>query len=132
MCFRIVVREVEAWLLADRERIANYLGIPRRLVPSEPELVHDPKKLMIRLAMHSRHRRIRYEMVPHPGSGREVGPAYNSRLIEYVENKNRGWRPEIAARHSESLARCMHRLNNLLKQNIDNRTVIRSPEVAYY
>jgi hypothetical protein len=37
MCFRIVVREIEAWLLADRGNIAEFLSVPLKSVPFKPE-----------------------------------------------------------------------------------------------
>ncbi|RLF63060.1 MAG: hypothetical protein DRN33_04790, partial [Thermoplasmata archaeon] len=35
MCFRIAVREVEAWLLADRKGIASFLGVSQSAVPRD-------------------------------------------------------------------------------------------------
>ena len=49
-------------------------------------------------------------MVPRPGSGRLVGPAYASRLIEYAEAH---WRPEVAGQCTDSLRRCRERLVQL-------------------
>lgn len=112
MCFRIVVRKIEAWLLADRERIARFLGVPLSRVPPSPEAVDDPKQLMVELARRSRRREIREDMVPRPGSGRQVGPAYTSRLVEFVE---RHWRPGVAARSADSLRRCLKRLDQLVR-----------------
>ena len=113
MCFRVVVREIEAWLFADRERMAGFLSIARSRIPSDPEAVPDPKETMVRLARSSRRRDIREDMVPRPRSGRTVGPAYNSRLIEFVMNDSDGWRPLVAAQSSQSLARCLRCLRRL-------------------
>jgi hypothetical protein len=87
MCFRVAVRETEAWLLADRERLARFLGISTSRIPLDPEAMDDPKSLMVDLARHSRRREIREDMIPRSGSGRNVGPAYVSRLIEFVAEK---------------------------------------------
>jgi hypothetical protein len=114
MCFRVAVREVEAWLLADGETLAHFLGVPIRLIPGDPEGLDDPKGAMVELARRSRRRAIRYDMVPRPASRRSVGPAYNSRLIEYVEDISAGWRPDVAAGVSESLARCMQCVRELI------------------
>ena len=43
MCFRIVVREIEAWLFADRERLAHFLVVSKSLIPADPEAVPSPK-----------------------------------------------------------------------------------------
>jgi hypothetical protein len=113
LCFRIAIREVESWLLADRERIAGFLGVPVGYVEKNPETLDDPKRAIISLVARSRIKRLKAEMLPRPGSYRDVGPAYNSRLIQFVMNHRSGWRPEVAAQSSESLRRaiaCLRRL----------------------
>ena len=110
LCFRVVVRAVEAWLLADHETLASFLGITAGRVPREPETLDDPKRALVDLARTSRRRAIREDMVPGNGSGRTVGPAYASRIIEYVQSP---WRPRVAAGRAESLQRtlaCLERL----------------------
>jgi len=116
MCFRIAVRAVESWLLADRERLARFLGVSSTLVPTQPEAVDEPKRLMVQLARSSRRRAIREDMAPRTGSGRDVGPAYTARLIEFVIDSTAGWRPEKAAQSSDSLMRCIRRLRDLISQ----------------
>lgn len=54
MCFRIAVREVEAWLLADAEQAAGFLAVPLARIPAEPETLPDPKATLIALAGRSR------------------------------------------------------------------------------
>ncbi len=114
MCFRVAVRMIEAWLLADRERLARFLSIRGTQVPLNPEGVDDPKHTMVELARQSRRREIREDMVPRPGSGRAVGPAYTSRLIEFVLEGTSGWRPKVAAKSSDSLDRCLRCLRRLM------------------
>ena len=104
LCFRVAVRAVEAWLLADTERLAKFLGVAPSKMPADPEALDNPKAVMIDLARGSRRRDIREEMVPRPGSGRRVGPAYASRLIEFA---SKHWRPDIAGRHAHSLKRAI-------------------------
>jgi hypothetical protein len=113
MRFRVAVRAVEAWLLADRERMASFLRVPQARVPREPESVEHPKRAMVDLARRSRRREIREDMVPRPGSGRAVGPAYTSRLIEFAYTD---WRVDVAARNSDSLRRCRERLSELVRE----------------
>jgi hypothetical protein len=115
MCFRVTVRQVEAWLLADRERMARFLRVPLPRIPYSLETVDDPKRLMVDLARRSRRRDIREDMVPRPDSGRKVGPAYASRLIEFVGDEREEWRPDVAARSSDSLNRCLRCLCRLVK-----------------
>lgn len=115
MCFRVAVREVESWLLADRERLARFLGVNRSLIPPYPESLSDPKATLVKAAANSRSRAMREDMAPRQGSGRPVGPAYSSRLIDFVRNLETGWRPEVAAMRADSLARCMDRLSRLIQ-----------------
>ena len=104
MCFRIAVREVESWLMADRKQLASFLRVAVSKVPAQPDQELDPKRRMVDLARRSRNSDIREDMVPRPSSGRAIGPAYTSRLIEFVD---RHWRPDVAALSSDSLRRCM-------------------------
>ncbi len=110
MCFRIAVREIEAWLLADPQGIASFLRVAQARVPTEPESLNDPKQAMVDLARQSRSREIQKDMVPRPGSGRSIGPAYPSRLIEFASS---GWDPEVAARCCDSLRRAIECLERL-------------------
>ena len=114
MCFRVAVREVEAWLLADRERISQFLSVPLSKLPANPESEDDPKQVMVNLAARLRRRAIRQDMTPRPGSGRSVGPAYTSRLIEFVNAPQISWRPDVAAQRSDSLRRCLQALRVLV------------------
>ena len=109
---RVAVREVEAWLLADGETLARFLGVSRRSIPSDPERLVRPKEAMVRLGRRSRKGAIRKDMVPRRGSGRAVGPAYTSRLIEFVGTE---WRPAAAAERSDSLKRAIRCLRQLLE-----------------
>jgi len=113
LCFRIAVREIEAWLMADAETLAPFLSVARSRVPRDPEASDHPKEAMVNLAQSSRRRDIRTDMVPRKESGRHVGPAYTSRLIEYAEIR---WRPEVAAQHAESLARAIACLQRLIEE----------------
>jgi len=112
LCFCIAVREIEAWLLADRNNIAAFLGVARSKVPSSPEQLADPKQAMVNLARQSRRAAIRMDMVPREGSGRSIGPAYPSRVAEFARAH---WDPMVAAVASESLRRAIDRMTTLVK-----------------
>lgn len=107
MCFRIAVRSVEAWLLADAERLSSFLSIREAHVPAQPELLADPKLTLVNLARASRNRNVREDLVPRPESGRKVGAAYLSRMTEFVSDHVKGWRPTEASKRSDSLRRCL-------------------------
>ncbi len=114
ICFRVAVREVEAWLMADGESLADFLGISITKIPNRPEVLDEPKTALVNLARSSRRRAIRDDMVPRAGSGRSTGPAYTSRLIEFA---SRSWRPDVAAQNSDSLARAIKGLYDLLEHS---------------
>jgi hypothetical protein len=115
MCFRIAVREVEAWLLADRERMAAFLDVNPSWIPRAPEQEADPKRVLVELARRSRSRDISRDLVPRQGSGRTEGPVYASRLVEFVSDHRHGWRPAVAARSADSLRRCLLCVRRLVR-----------------
>jgi hypothetical protein len=105
--FRVAVREVEAWLLADREGIAGFLAIPVRSVPDWPEALPDPKASLIHLASTSRRREVRERLVAPRGSSAQIGREYNDCLSEFVF---RDWNYARATERAPSLARAGERL----------------------
>ena len=107
MCFRIVVRSLEAWLMGDRKGIARYFGVPVTRVPDSPERIQHPKAAFVDLARRSSRRIIREEIVPRAGSVVTVGPGYTGHVIEFVGNI---WDPRAAACRCPSLKRCMQAL----------------------
>jgi len=107
MIFRLVVWEIEGWLLADRKGIAGFLGVSASKVPHEPETLRDPKTQMVSLAKSCRNRRLREALAPAPGTSATTGPLYNSELARFAL---RIWDPAEAARVSESLGKCITRL----------------------
>jgi hypothetical protein len=111
LCFRIAVRAVEAWLLADSKSIGRFFGVATSKVPASPENLSDPKQALVELARGSRWRAMRSDMVPREGSGRSVGPAYTSRVIEFVDT----WRPREAAAQADSLRRAIECLRRLIE-----------------
>jgi hypothetical protein len=105
LLFRVAVREVEAWLLADRIGFAGFLGIRRELVPLYADDVGDPKACLIDLARRSARRDLRADIVPPLGSTRQIGPNYNGRLVSFVQNR---WRISVAAESSPSLRKTIN------------------------
>jgi hypothetical protein len=110
MCFRIAIREAEAWMLGDGDAVASFFGVTVSRVPRDPESLDDPKAALVNLAQRSRRRDVREDMVPRPGSGRVVGPGYTSRVMEFVRQS---WRPELAAARAPSLRRSLDALEAL-------------------
>jgi hypothetical protein len=110
MCFRLAVREVEAWILGDAPGVAGLLSINETRVPTDPDGLPDPKRAFVDLARRSRSRTVQHDLVPRSRSGREVGPAYVSRLIDFIGGS---WDPQRAREASRSLDRAMRRLVDL-------------------
>jgi hypothetical protein len=102
MRLHIPVRAVEAWLLADRESIGEFLSVAQSRISRDPEALPDPKRALIDVARRSRRRSIREAFVPPPGSTAKVGPGYVASIIEFTVGP---WRPYVAAQNSASLAR---------------------------
>ena len=98
-------------------RIAAFLGVRAALIPRNPDAEDDPKAALVNLARRSRWRMVREDMVPREGSGGRVGPVYAGRLIEFVAAGERSWRPDVAARRSDSLRRCVEALRTLRERN---------------
>lgn len=107
LLFRIAVREVESWLLADREGISQYLQIPLNKIPLQPEMEMNPKQTLINLARKSKKKRLISEIVPAIGSKAPIGSLYNVRMGEFVIHQ---WNIQRASENSESLKRAMKRI----------------------
>ena len=110
MLLRIPVRAVEAWLMADRAALSTFLRVPVGSVPPDPESIARPKRSLVDIARQSRNPAIVEDFVPRPGTGREVGPGYTARVIDFV---TRTWDPDRAAASAESLRKCLHTLRSL-------------------
>ncbi len=120
--FRVCVREIEAWLLAHREAMAKLLRIPIAKLPLQPELVSDPKRLLIGLAKQAP-KRIRTALVPTGTAA--IGPGYNDVLVNFVRHD---WSPSRAAQSAPSLARARHRLQQLAERLSAERHTFSQPE----
>lgn len=107
--FRIAVREVESWLLADHEGLSNFLGVSPTAFPRNPEELTDPKNKLIQLAKRSRKRSIREDIVP-LNNNACIGPNYNGCLSTFVSNN---WSITNAIEHSNSLKKTIARLHEL-------------------
>jgi len=116
MCFRVAVPQIEAWLLADRNGMAAFLGVSADRLPDSPDSFGDAKGEIIQLARRSRLRQIREDLVPGSGFRHPVGPDYTARITEFA---SRFWRPDRAESASPSLASCIQALRRLDAQTSD-------------
>ena len=108
LLFQIAVREVESWIMADREAFAAFLGIAVSKIPVQTDSIPNPKEFLLGLAKKSRKRSLRDDLVPLPGDHRNTGPDYNGRLADFLHSGS--WRAKVAESHSLSLARTRKKL----------------------
>ncbi|MFN4147335.1 MAG: hypothetical protein ACK4GN_16030 [Runella sp.] len=108
LIFRVAVREVESWLLSDREGFFSFLKISKDLIPRNPDTENDPKQTLFNLVRKSRRREIKEDILPRNEYAKQ-GPNYNDRLQEFISND---WVLKRAIRHSESLNRAYRHLES--------------------
>jgi hypothetical protein len=112
LIFRVAVKEIEAWILADASRLAKFLGVSEATIPRNPEAVLDPKASLIDVARKA-NRSFREDIVPVRGNRAKQGLGYNQALCPFVE---KSWNVEQAAQHSDSLRRACHRVAELAER----------------
>ena len=105
--FRVVVREIESWILADRAGLARYLGVRPGKIPGDPDSLRNPKATLLAVASLAPSV-VRSDMVVQRSQVAGQGLGYNSRLVDFVQNY---WDIEAAASASPSLGAAMSRLN---------------------
>lgn len=106
--FRVAVREVEAWLMADRDRFARHLRIPTANFPRLPDELQDPKRELLGIIRRKGHTAWHREMLPRGTA--HIGPKYNERICDFI---TRSWIPEKAAVNSPSLNRAIQAILRL-------------------
>jgi hypothetical protein len=114
LLFRVAVREVESWLLADTDHLLRYLHIRRFPSVTDSDAIQDPKQFLMSIAKHSTEKSIREGVPRSESSAATIGPAYNLILSNFV---NTQWDVESAALKSESLRRTIQALMNIRSDN---------------
>jgi len=109
LIFRIAVREVESWILADRDNFAKFIKIDKVFIPYESDKIDDPKECLIKLVKNSKIKKLRDYIVPKHKTTAKQGPNYNEPLVDFVLNH---WDIEEAAKNSPSLHRTINAINN--------------------
>lgn len=106
LLFRIPVREIESWLLADRQSMAELMGISAARLPPQPDELPHPKRALLHAARNAK-RSIRSELISSRGAIASQGLGYNRVLAQYVDTL---WDIARAADRSPSLRRAVDRL----------------------
>lgn len=109
LLLRVAVRETESWLLADRNGMAELLGISPNKIPIDPETLDDPKRFLLNLARNAK-REVRSELIVAKGSVASQGLGYNRLLSTFVSSD---WKLEDAVHSSASLSKAVVRLREL-------------------
>lgn len=109
LLYRFAVMEIESWVLAHREAIANFLSIPLNKIPQNTDTILRPKESLIRLAKLSRSSTIRSDIAPQDSSTSKIGRDYNGKLGEFVIKH---WDVNTASESSPSLERTLTKLKN--------------------
>lgn len=104
LILRLSIVELEAWLLADSERLSEYLSVSSDKIPAEPDKEENPKQTLVNLARTSTKPSIRNGMVPKQGYSSDRGPEYTLIMESYIRSR---WRPATAAKRSPSLYRAL-------------------------
>lgn len=102
LIFRIAVMEIESWVMADCEAIADFLSISVANFPYRMDEIPNPKQFLLTNAKKSRLKSLKEDIVPSIGSTAKIGPNYNARLSDFIRNK---WNVYKAIKYSESLNR---------------------------
>lgn len=110
--FRVAVRSLEAWLLADANNVAEWLNVKTSAIPTEPEEMPWPKRDLANIAAKSRTKLVRERMAPRPENGSIVGPEYGAAVFEFIRDR---WDFEQAIRsgRAPSLEKAVSSLKRL-------------------
>ncbi len=111
LVFRVAVREIESWLIADRQEMAKFLNINIIKIETNIENIPNPKQYLFRLVELSPNSKLRKDILPIDSTAK-IGKKYNEQMNKYVREI---WRPEFAKKSSDSLNRAINaikRLNN--------------------
>lgn len=100
--FRVAVREVESWIIADHEAWAAFIGIPAVNFSMQPDQLDDPKRHLLNVIRRKGRKKVHHEMLPQGAA--HIGPRYNEILCDFVYSS---WDPERAAISSPSLDRAL-------------------------
>ena len=109
LLFRVAVREIESWVLADHVAMRELIG-NRGTLPITPDELADPKRVLLNLAKGAS-KSVKSDLIKIVDGELKQGLGYNARLTEWVSSD---WNPQRAAERSPSLARARNRLRSAI------------------
>lgn len=107
--FRVAVREIESWLLADHLGMQNLLVNGANNITPNPDQLPNAKEYLLHRAKRAP-REIKNDLVRSKGALATQGLGYNARLCAFARE---AWEPARASQRSSSLARAIQRLREL-------------------
>jgi hypothetical protein len=107
--FRVAVKEIESWLLADHSGMTKLLGKGANSIVENPDQLHNPKEYLLQCAKRAP-RDVKNDLIRSRGALATQGLGYNARLCAFAKDE---WAPENASQRSNSLARAMQRLREM-------------------
>ena len=107
--FRVAVREIESWVMADKTAFAKFMNISEANFSEAPDTLDDPKQYLFSVIKKHGNKKWQREMLPTDSSA--VGPLYNCKISEFITNK---WSVKKAAEKSPSLLRAINSINRRL------------------
>lgn len=106
----IPIREIESWILSDRDGLSKYFKISKDKITPQPDLLRDPKSEIINLAQKGKNSETRRGIPAAQGSSCKMGLSYNTLLSNFVDDS---WSYERARLNSESLKETIELLESL-------------------
>jgi hypothetical protein len=110
MILRVAVHEIESWILADRKNFSAFFKVSMEKIPCNPDEIKNPKEYLLNLIKTSKRKSLHKDMLPDQDNGRKEGPAYVSRIIEYIHHI---WNFTEAKKNSKSLFGLINKLELL-------------------
>ncbi|MBN1409647.1 MAG: hypothetical protein JW969_02310 [Spirochaetales bacterium] len=112
LIFRIAVREVEAWLLADTRGFSDFVKLDESWIRKQTgnvEKIFNPKEILLSIVKRCKLRHLREDIIRVDKNQIKQGPGYNTRLQDFTENY---WSIDRAKKNADSLFRS---INSLLR-----------------
>ena len=106
--FRVAIREVESWIIADHEAWADYIEIAEDNFCTTPDDLADPKLYLLNVVRKKGRKKRHKEMLP--SGTASIGPGYNNALCEFVQKH---WSPNRASENSPSLKQAINALDRI-------------------
>ncbi len=109
LLFRIAVREIESWLLADHLSVKKVVKTTAK-IPESPDLLNNPKQTLLNLIDKYGYRQFKEDLIRKEGNNCFQGIGYNNVLSAFVEST---WSASRAAKRSDSLRRSIDHLQSI-------------------